>query len=156
MTKKPQESQARRIQNRKARFNFQILETFEAGIVLTGSEVKSLREGRASLDEAYARIDGGEAYLIGCNIQTYAPATSRNHDPLRKRKLLLRRREIARLLAKVTLSGHTLVPLSIFFSDRGLAKVDLALARGKTHGDKREDIRKREDKREMDRAMRRR
>lgn len=155
MAKRPPPSSKRRILNRRAGFDFHVLQTIEAGIALTGSEVKSLREGRASIEEAYARIIDGEAFLIGANIQTYAPATSFNHDPLRKRKLLLHRREIKRILAKVTQAGHTLIPLSVFFNERGLAKVELALAKGKTYSDKREDIKKREHQRDIDRAMRR-
>ncbi len=154
MSKKPRQDE-RRILNRRARYEYHIVETVEAGIVLKGSEVKSLRDGRASIEEAYARIANGQVVLIGCNIQTYPPATTRNHDPLRDRRLLLHHREIRKLLAKVTQAGFTLVPLSIFFNDRGLAKVELALVRGKTHADKREDIRKREHQRDIDRAMRR-
>lgn len=154
MSKKPRQDE-RRILNRRARYEYHIVETVEAGIVLKGSEVKSLRDGRASIEEAYARIANGQVVLIGCNIQTYPPATTRNHDPLRDRRLLLHHREIRKLLAKVTQAGYTLVPLSIFFNDRGLAKVELALVRGKTHADKREDIRKREHQRDIDRAMRR-
>lgn len=156
MARKPQKDQRRRILNKKARFEYQILETHETGIALRGSEVKSLRDGRASLDEAYARITNGEVFLIGCNIQIYPPATTRNHDPVRNRKLLLHRREILKLLPRVTQPGYTLVPLSLFFNEKGLAKVELALVRGKTHGDKREDIRKRDHQRDIDRAMRRR
>jgi len=155
MAKKPAEHQ-RRVQNRRARHDFHILETLEAGIALTGSEVKSLRDGRASIEEAFARITDNEVYLIDCDIQAYAPATTRNHEPKRKRKLLLHRREIRKLLAKVTQAGHTLIPLTLFFNSRGRAKVELALARGKTHRDKREDIKKREHQRDIDRAMRRR
>ncbi|MGB9625907.1 MAG: SsrA-binding protein SmpB [Phycisphaerae bacterium] len=154
MAKQPRQND-RRILNRRARYEYHIVETVEAGIVLKGSEVKSLRDGRASIEEAYARIANGQVVLIGCNIQTYPPATTRNHDPLRDRRLLLHHREIRKLLAKVTQAGYTLVPLSIFFNDRGLAKVELALVRGKTHADKREDIRKREHQRDIDRAMRR-
>jgi SsrA-binding protein len=155
MAKHPQKPRPA-IRNKRARHDYHILETVETGIVLTGSEVKSLRGGKASLEEAFARIDEGEVYLIGCTIQTYAPATDRNHDPVRKRKLLLHRREIRKLLSKVRQTGHTLVPLSLFFNRRGLAKVDLALVKGKTHADKRESIKKREHQRDIDRAMRRR
>lgn len=154
MPKKPRQNE-RRILNKRARFEYHIVDTVEAGVALKGSEVKSLRDGRASIEEAYARIANGEILLIGCNIQTYPPATTRNHDPLRDRKLLLHQREIRKLLAKVTLAGHTLVPLSIFFNDRGLAKVELALVRGKTFSDKREDIKKKDHQRDIDRAMRR-
>jgi SsrA-binding protein len=154
MAKKPRKPE-RRILNKRARFEYHILETHEAGIALKGSEVKSLRDGRASIEEAYARIVNGQVVLVGCNIQTYPPATTRNHEPLRDRRLLLHQREIKKLLAKVTQAGFTLVPLSIFFNDRGLAKVELALARGKTYADKREDIKKKEHQRDIDRAMRR-
>jgi len=154
MSKKPRQNE-RRILNRRARFEYHILETIEAGIARKGSEVKSLRDGRASIEEAYARIANGRVTLVGCNIQTYPPATTRNHDPLRDRTLLLHQRESKKLLAKVRQAGFTLVPLSIFFNERGLAKVELALARGKTHADKREDIRKRDHQRDIDRAMRR-
>lgn len=145
----------RRILNRKARFEYHILETIEAGIALTGSEVKSLREGQASLDEAYARIVNEEAVLLGATIQPYPAANTVRHDPKRPRRLLLHRREIRRLYAKVTQAGHTLVPLSIYFNDRGIAKVELALVRGKSYRDKRESMREREHRREIDRAMRR-
>jgi SsrA-binding protein len=148
--------QAPRIQNRKARFNFEILETAEAGIALTGSEVKSLRAGQAKLDEAYAFIRNGEISLLDCNIAPYPMAGYAQHKPTRARKLLLHRREILKWEAKVTQKGYTVIPLDIHFNDRGLAKVSLGLCRGKTHGDKRSDIREREVKREIDRAMKRR
>lgn len=147
---------APRIQNRKARFNFEIIETLEAGIALTGSEVKSLRAGQAKLDEAYAFIRDNEISLLDCNIAPYPMAGYAQHKPTRERKLLLHRREIRKWEAKVTQKGLTIVPLSIHFNERGLAKVTLGLAKGKTHGDKRSDIRERETKREMDRAMKRR
>lgn len=156
MAKKPPASQRRRIQNRKATFEYQILQTVEAGIALMGSEVKSLRAGKASIEEAFARIIDGEVYLFGCNIEPYVNATVIRHEPTRTRKLLLHRREIKKLHSKVTLAGHTLIPLSIFFNDKGLAKLELALARGKTYSDKREDIKKREHGRDIERAMRRR
>jgi SsrA-binding protein len=155
MARKPRQNE-RRILNKRARYEYHIVETVEAGIALKGSEVKSLRDGRASIEEAYARIANGQVVLIGCNIQTYPPATTRNHDPLRDRRLLLHQREIKKLLGKVTQAGFTLVPLSIFFNERGLAKVELALVRGKTYADKREDIKKRDHQRDIDRAMRRR
>lgn len=148
--------QSPRILNRKARYNYDPLETLEAGIALTGSEVKSLRAGRASLDEAYAFIRNGELFLLDCHISPYPNAGYAQHDPVRPRKLLVHRRELKRLLTKVTQKGLTLVPLSLHFSERGLVKVDVALARGKTHEDKRETIRRREQQREMDRELRRR
>jgi len=144
------------IRNKKARFDFEILEHLETGIALTGSEVKSLREGRASLDEAFAMIRRGEVYLRGFNISPYPMASFDQHEPTRERKLLLHRRQIRKWESKVTLRGLTLIPLSVYFSDRGLVKVDLALVRGKTHADKRADLKKRDDQREMDRAMKRR
>jgi len=144
------------IKNKKVRYNFEILEKVEAGIALTGSEVKSLRDGRASLDEAFAVIRAGEAFLRGCNISPYPMAGYAQHHPTRERKLLLHRREIKRWAAKVTQRGLTLVPLALYFSDRGIVKVQLGLARGKTHADKRADLKQREHQREMDRAMKRR
>lgn len=143
------------IRNKKARFNFEILDKFEAGIALTGSEVKSLREGRASLEEAFAIIRDGEVYLRDCNITPYKHASYDSPPPTRERKLLLHRREIRKLGNKVTQKGLTLVPLALYFNDRGLAKVTLALARGKTKGDKRETIKARDQARDMERAMRR-
>lgn len=144
------------IKNKKAHFNFEILEQVEAGIALTGSEVKSLRSGKASLEEAYAMIRGGELFLRGCNISPYPMASYAPHVPTRERKLLLHRREIRKWESKVTLRGFTIVPLSIHFNDRGLAKITLALARGKAKSDKRSSLKEREHRREMDRAMKRR
>ncbi len=145
-----------RILNKKVRYNFEILETVEAGIALTGSEVKSLRAGKASLDEAYAFIRTGELFLRDCNISPYPMAGYAQHEPTRPRKLLLHRREIHKWQAKVMQRGLTVVPLAIYFNERGLAKVSLGLARGKTHADRRADIRKRDDRRDMDRELRRR
>jgi len=142
--------------NRKAGFRFEILEKLECGIALAGSEVKSLRERNASLEEAYARIEGRELWLIGAHIAPYSFAHADNHDPDRKRKLLAHAAEIRKLKPKVEQRGLTLIPLRIYFSERGLVKVTIALARGKTFGDKRQSIRAREHKREMDRATRRR
>jgi SsrA-binding protein len=150
---KSKQPEGKQISNSKARFNYHILERFEAGISLMGTEVKSLRAGNASLDEAFARIDRGEMILYGCHIKPYEQGNTNNHEPLRPRKLLMHRSEIRRLLTKVTQRGQTLVPLRIYFNSRGLAKVELALAKGKTHGDKREDVKKREHQREMARAM---
>ncbi len=155
MAKKPDKND-RRILNKKARHNYHVLETVEAGIVLTGSEVKSLRQGHAQITEAFVRINGWEASLYGSQIDRYPPATDRNHEPLRTRKLLLHRREIRKLLPKLNQKGTTLVPLSLYFNDRGLAKVELGLAIGKREFDKREDLRKKDHRREMDRAMTRR
>lgn len=147
---------APQILNKKARFAYEIIEQVEAGIVLTGSEVKSLRAGQASLDEAYARIRAGEAYLIGCNISPYPMAGYAQHHPTRERKLLLHRRQIRRWETQVVRAGLTLVPLTIRFSERGLVKLDLALARGKKLHDKRDTLKRRDQQREIDRAMKRR
>ena len=139
--------------NRKARHDYFIDETFEAGIVLVGPEVKSLREGRANLKDSYARISrDGEVYLVGTHISPYAPAQRDNLDPDRDRKLLLNRGEIDRLTGKIRERGFTLVPTRMYFKN-GRAKVEVGLARGKHHHDKREDIRKAESRREIDRAM---
>jgi SsrA-binding protein len=145
-----------RIVNKKVRYNFEVLERLEAGIALTGSEVKSLRGGLASLNEAYAFIRGGQIYLMDCNISPYPMAGYAQHKPTRERKLLLHRREIRKWEVKVTQKGLTVVPTAIYFNERGLAKVELALARGKTHADKREDIKRRDDQRDVDRELRRR
>lgn len=155
MGKKKQADQ-RKIVNRKARHDYHILETVEAGIALTGSEVKSLREGRAQLTEAFVRINGYDATVYGLQIDRYPPATDRNHDPNRNRKLLLHRRELRKLTAGLRQTGTTLIPLSVYFNKRGLAKIELGLAVGKKQYDKRQDLKKREHKREMDRAMSRR
>ncbi|HEV8675788.1 MAG TPA: SsrA-binding protein SmpB [Methylomirabilota bacterium] len=139
--------------NRKAHHNFEILETYEAGLVLRGTEVKALREGRADLKESYARVEGNEAWLLGCHISPYAQGNRANHDPLRPRKLLLHRAEINRLLGKIMEKGLTLVPLRLYFKD-GRVKVEVGLARGRKTLDKRHVIREREERREMDRAIR--
>jgi SsrA-binding protein len=142
-------------QNRRARFDYALEERFEAGLALAGSEVKSLREGNASLSDAYGSLRGGELFLVNCHIGEYRPAAAFGHGPLRERKLLLHRREIEKLRGKIEQRGYTLIPLSIYFKD-GWAKVEMALARGKTHGDRREDIAARDSRREMDRALARR
>lgn len=154
MAKSP--TQAPRIHNRKAAFHYEILEKIEAGIALTGSEVKSLRAGKASLEEAYAYIENGQASLRDCNINTYENAGYAQHVPTRPRPLLLHRREIARLHAELTQRGLTLIPLSLYFNEQGRVKVLLGLCRGKKLHDKRDSIRKREDQRDIARAMRRR
>lgn len=141
--------------NKKARHEYHIDEVFEAGISLVGSEVKSLRAGRASLSEAYAMIRGDEVYLIGANIPHYAQASILNHDPTRSRKLLLHRSEIRRLIGKTAERGFTLVPLRLYFKGNKV-KCEIALARGKAAWDKREAIAKREARREMERGMARR
>jgi SsrA-binding protein len=141
--------------NRKARHDYAILDTYEAGVALTGTEVKSLRAGRASLVDAFGQVKDGEIYLHGMHIPEYAQGTWTNHEPRRVRKLLLKRPEIDRLVGKVQESGLTLVPLSIYFSD-GWAKVELGLARGKRSYDKRQDLAKRDADREITRALGRR
>jgi SsrA-binding protein len=140
--------------NRRARFEFELLEKVEAGIVLTGTEVKSLRTGKASLEEAYAGIDHGEVWLYGCDIPEYLQANRMNHKPKRPRKLLLHRSEIQKLAAKAGERGLTMVPLSLYFK-KGIAKVELCIARGKKLFDKRESLKKQDAKRDMDRAYRR-
>jgi SsrA-binding protein len=144
-----------RLVNKKARFDFEILEKLEAGISLQGTEVKSLRLGNASINEAYARIDGEQVKLINFQILPYEQAGRFNHEPKRPKQLLLHRREIKKLMSKVQIRGQTLIPLSVYFNAGGKAKVELALARGRTHADKRQNERKREDVREMKRAQRR-
>jgi SsrA-binding protein len=141
--------------NRKARHDYTILDTYEAGIALTGTEVKSLRAGRASLVDAFGQVSDGEVYLHGMHIPEYAQGTWTNHEPRRTRKLLLKRPEISRLVGKLQESGLTLVPLSVYFSD-GWAKIELALARGKRAYDKRQDLAKRDAQKEIIRAVGRR
>ena len=141
--------------NRRARHDYHIEDTYEAGIVLTGTEVKSLRAGRASLSEAYGQITDGELWLHGLHIPEYAQGTWTNHEPRRARKLLLHRKEIDRLAREVAERGFTIIPLSLYFSG-GRAKVELALARGKRTYDKRHDLAQRDAAREVDRALRRR
>ncbi len=138
-------------QNRKARHDYAILDTYEAGVALVGTEVKSLRLGRASLTEAYATVDDGEVWLRGLNIPEYTLGSWTNHEPRRTRKLLLHRGEIERLIGKIREGGLTLVPLSLYFSD-GKVKCELALARGKRAYDKRSDLAKRDADREIQRA----
>ena len=140
--------------NRRARFNFEIGETFEAGIALTGSEVKSLRQGRATIAESYADTRAGEVWLVNANIPEYLQAGRFNHAPKRPRKLLLHRRQIDKLAGGVERDGMTIVPLKLYFNERGRAKLELALARGKKLHDKRETERKRSWERERGRLMR--
>jgi SsrA-binding protein len=138
--------------NRKARHDYLIEDTVEAGLVLTGTEVKSLRQGRASLVDGYALIDRGEAWLEGVHIPEYTQGTWTNHSPRRKRKLLLHKQEIIKLSQRVAQGGYTLVPLKLYFVD-GKAKVELGIGKGKKAYDKRQALRERQDKREADRAM---
>ncbi|HEU68055.1 MAG TPA: SsrA-binding protein SmpB [Candidatus Acetothermia bacterium] len=141
--------------NRRARRDYEVEETYEAGIALLGSEVKSLRAHRASLDEAYARVRDGEVWLVGVHIAPYGPSGGHGHDPERPRRLLLHKREIARLIGKVGRAGYTLVPMALYFNDRGYAKVELALARGQTKVDKRRKIIQEEEERRAREAMKR-
>ncbi len=140
------------VDNRRARYDYELLERFEAGLVLTGTEVKSLREGRATLTQAFGDVRGAEVWLVGASIATYDQGNIANHEPERDRKLLLHRHEIASLIGKVREKGLTLVPTRMYWKD-GRAKVELALARGKQTIDKRRDIAKREADRAMQRAL---
>jgi SsrA-binding protein len=139
-------------ENRKAGFDYHLLETFEAGLALQGTEVKAIREGGANLRESFCRFDRGEAYLIGANIGQYSHAGSASHDPVRPRKLLLHRQELNKLLGKTTEKGLTIVPLRLYFKN-GRVKVAIALAKGKKSYDKRETIRRRETDRETRAAV---
>jgi SsrA-binding protein len=140
--------------NRKAYHDYHIDEAFEAGIALTGTEVKSLREGRANLRDGYGAVEGGEVFLLNCHISPYTPANRFNHEPLRRRKLLLHRAEIRRLIGKVQEKGLTLVPLSLYLKN-GRVKVELALCRGKKQYDKREVVKRRTQEREIADALKR-
>lgn len=139
-------------QHKKARHDYEIVDTYEAGLVLSGTEVKSLRQGRASLVDGFVQIDGNEAWLHNAHIPEYSQGTWTNHSVRRKRKLLLHREEIDKLQAKVQETGHTIVPLALYFRD-GRAKAEIALARGKKEYDKRQTLRTQQDRRETDRAI---
>jgi len=141
-----------RIENRKAFHDYEILERVEAGIVLKGSEVKSLREGRANLKDAYAKVENGEIFLHNFYIGEY-PNSLEKHDPFRKKKLLLKKQEIRRLERKVEEKGLTIIPLSVYFNERGLAKVEIALAKGKKLFDKRRALKEREIRRQIERKL---
>ena len=141
--------------NRKARHNYFIEQTYEAGIALTGTEVKSLRDGKSQIAESYATEREGEVWLVNSYIPEYLKANRFNHEPRRPRKLLLHRREVRRLIGAVQREGYTLVPLAVYFNKRGMAKVELGLAIGKKDHDKRADIRKREWQRERQRLLKR-
>jgi len=141
------------VTNRKAYHDYFIEEKFEAGIMLQGTEVKSIREGRVNLQDSYASVKGAEVFLHHCHITPYSHGNIMNHEPLRTRKLLLHRKEINKLLGKTQQQGLTLIPLRIYFSKRGLAKVELGLAKGKKQHDRRESIKTREAGREVERAM---
>ncbi len=139
--------------NRRARHDYSIIDTYEAGLVLTGSEVKSLREGRANLSDAYGIVRDGEIFLINLHISVYERASYNNHEPTRTRKLLLHKREIGRLIGAIERQGLTLIPLELYFK-RGIVKVALALGKGKKQHDKREDAKARDADREIARAVR--
>ncbi|MGP4114815.1 SsrA-binding protein SmpB [Streptomyces sp. 4N509B] len=139
-------------QNKRARHDYHILETYECGLVLTGTEVKSLRQGRASLADGFAHVDGGEVWLHNVHIPEYTQGTWTNHSARRKRKLLLHRSEIDKLIGKTQATGITLIPLALYFVD-GRAKVEVALASGKREYDKRQTLREKQDRREAERAM---
>lgn len=141
-------------QNRKARYNYTIEDSVEAGVVLTGSEVKSLREGRANISECYARPIAGEIFLINANIPEYRHAHGQDHDPARARKLLLHKRQINRLIGEVERAGVTLIPLRLYFNERGVAKVELGVAVGKRKYDKRQAVKQRDWGRQKARLMR--
>lgn len=153
MAKKPADHRVA-VQNRKARHDYSIEDTFEVGMVLMGSEVKSLRLGRANIAESYATEKEGEIFLVNAHINEYKQAGPQNHDPKRTRKLLLNRREINKLSAAVARDGMTLVPLKIYFNDRGMAKMELGLAKGKRQFEKREAIKQRDWDRQKARVLR--
>ena len=140
-------------ENRKARFNYEIVDSLEAGLVLTGTEIKSLRAGKASIAESYATEEGGELWLINSNLPEYLQANRFNHEPKRRRKLLVHRTQLNRLAGAVQKDGMTLVPLRIYFNDRGVAKLQLALAKGKNAPDKRQTIKERDWNRQKQRLM---
>ncbi|MCS7234041.1 MAG: SsrA-binding protein SmpB [Synergistetes bacterium] len=140
-------------QNKKAFHDYEILETYEAGIVLQGSEIKSIRDGRVNLKDSYAKVKEGELWLYDMHISPYDKASFFNHDPLRPRKLLLHKKEIVRLIGKVNERGLTLIPLKLYINDRGKAKIELALAKGKKLHDKRKAIAEKDLRRELERAL---
>ncbi len=155
MAKKKPESQNKLIaENRRARYDYAIEETFEAGLQLLGTEVKALREGRANIAESYASVEGNEVYLINANIPIYAPASQFNHEPKRHRKLLLKRKEISRLLGETQRKGRTIVPLKLYFNHRGLIKLLIGIGVGKRDIDKRETEKKRDWQKQKARLMR--
>lgn len=141
------------IKNKRAGFDFEILERFNAGIVLKGSEIKAIRDGGGSINEAYCMMRDGELFIKNMNIPVYANGGYSNHEPVTLRKLLLTRRELKRLDARIREKGLTVIPLRVFIGERGFAKVEVGLGRGKKKFDKRETIKQKENKREMDRAM---
>lgn len=152
---KVEESPVRSIaENRRARHEYDIIDTLECGIALLGSEVKTLRNGKVTLDDAYGRIKGEELWLLGCEIPEYPQATMWNHEPKRARKLLLRKPELRKFAGKASEKGFTLVPLKIYFSGRGFAKVLMAVGKGRKHHDKREVLKKKDVQRDIQRALR--
>jgi SsrA-binding protein len=153
MAKEKKESFAKtvNIRNKRATFEYQILDTYVAGIMLTGTEIKSIRQSRVSLQDAYCYFSGEGLYVKGMNIAVYGEGTYYNHDPLRERKLLLQRKELKKLSGKLLDQGLTIVPLRLFINDRGFAKLEIALAKGKKLYDKREDIKSRDVAREVER-----
>ena len=156
MAAKPQKNRDKKgpvMVNKKAYRNFEFVDNFEAGLSLLGTEVKSLREGTADLSGSYARIDNGQCWLVGASISHYKQAGSRQHEPTRKRKLLLHKTEIRRITIKLEQRGFTLVPVRLYFNNKGLAKIELALAKGKRQFDKRQTITERDQKRDIDRSM---
>jgi SsrA-binding protein len=144
-----------RIKNKKASHEYFFLEKYVAGIVLTGTEIKSIREGKASLADAYCNFEGDELYVKGMHIAEYSYGTYNNHEPKRDRKLLLTRRELKKLKNKVKDKGLTIIPIVLFINEKGLAKLEIALAKGKHFYDKREDLKKRDTQREIDRHLKR-
>ncbi|MEM8734371.1 MAG: SsrA-binding protein SmpB [Planctomycetota bacterium] len=142
--------------NRKARHRYQILDSIECGMILRGSEVKSLRDGKCQLDESYGRVKGETLWLVGCDIAEYPQATVWNHDPKRPRQLLVHKREMLKWISKAKENGLTLIPLKMYFNERGVAKCEMALCRGMKLHDKREKLKKQDARRDMDRAIRRR
>ncbi len=154
MAKKSEPGRKIVAENRRARFNFEIGETFEAGIQLAGTEVKSLRQSKATIAESYVSPEGGEIWLINSNIPEYLQANRFNHEPTRRRKLLLQKRQMEKLVGAVRREGMTIVPLRLYFNDRGMAKVEIALAKGKQVHDKRESEKARDWQREKGRLLR--
>ena len=142
------------IRNKRATFEYEIIDRYVAGIVLRGSEIKSVRDGRASINEAYCMFIEGELWVKNLNISEYKQATVWQHEPLRMRKLLLSKKELGKLLAKVKERGYTIVPLKMFLNERGFAKLEIALARGKKTHDKRNSIKAKDEKRDLDRSLR--
>ena len=152
-TEKSSDHAGPQVRNKKAYHNFELVEKLQAGIVLLGTEVKSLRDRGGDLDGSYARIINGECWLVGCKIAPYAQASYNNHDPNRNRKLLLHKLQIRKITSKLAQRGFTLVPLRIYFNERGLAKIELALAKGKRQYDKRQKLQKQQQKRDVARTL---